>query len=80
MNTPAKLAGYGLVLAAAFAAALGVGTAVGPVFVATPAAQAHAGTDHAMEGKSEMTHSPNEISGASSGRLSRSSGRRVSTH
>lgn len=58
MNTPARLAGYGLVLAAAFAAALGVGTAVGPVFATTPAAQAPAGTDHAMEGKSEMTHGP----------------------
>lgn len=53
MNTAAKLAGYGLVLAAAFGAALGIGSAVGPVSATTPSAH---GTGHGMGGMSEPTH------------------------
>lgn len=54
MNAAAKLSGYGLVLAAAFAAALGVGSAVGPVSATT--ASAH-GAGHGMGGMSEPTRS-----------------------
>jgi hypothetical protein len=43
MNTPLKLAGFGLGLVAAFGAAVGVGSAVGPV---GPAVQSSA-DDHA---------------------------------
>ncbi len=43
MNTPAKLGGYGVVLAAVFAAALGVGAAVGPVGAADQSGPGAAG-------------------------------------
>jgi hypothetical protein len=43
MNTPTKLAAYAVGLAALFAAAIGVGLAVGPV---GPAGNEHSGTDH----------------------------------
>ena len=51
MNAPARVAAFGLGLAAAFGAALGVGAAVGPVEVEPAATHAadggHAGGDHA---------------------------------
>lgn len=54
MNIGAKLAGYGLVLAAAFGAALGVGSAVGPVSATTPSAHAQ-GVGHETNGMGGMS-------------------------
>ncbi|HET6394252.1 MAG TPA: hypothetical protein VFG13_15600 [Blastococcus sp.] len=51
MNTPLKLAGFGLGLAAAFGAALGIGTAVGPV-----GSVAEAADEHAMGGEPSGGH------------------------
>jgi hypothetical protein len=45
MNTPLKLAGFGLGLVAAFGAAVGVGSVVGPI---GPAAEAAPADDHGM--------------------------------
>ncbi len=63
MNTPAKLTGFALGLAAVFAAALGLGAVVGPEAPPTPAAAhgddaAHGdGTDHA-EARPGATEAP----------------------
>src|SRR5688572_3180867 len=50
MNTPLKLAGFGLGLAAAFGAALGVGSVVGPVGSVAEA------DEHAMGGEPAAGH------------------------
>ncbi len=51
MNTPTRLAGFGLVLAAAFTAALGVGTALDPA--TTPV---HVADGHMTAATNAMTH------------------------
>jgi hypothetical protein len=53
MNTPLKLAGFGLGLVAAFGAALGVGNAVGPV---GPAAESTSSGEHAMGAEPAAGH------------------------
>ena len=59
MNTPAQVGGFALGLAAVFAAAIGVGTAVGPVGSATPAAT---GSQHAA-----ASHADTEVAAAGGG-------------
>ncbi len=70
MNAPAKLGGFGLGLAAVFAAALGVGTAVGPISaISTAAASAHASDGHNMQGMSDMagmSHTGGTVQGLAS--------------
>lgn len=58
MNTAATLAGYGLVLAAAFGAALGVGNAVGSVPATTPSPHSTGHDVHGMGGINDATHTP----------------------
>jgi len=60
MNTAITLAGYGLVLAATFGAAVGVGVAVGPVSATTSSAHAHSSrqTADGMNDMNDPTHIP----------------------
>jgi hypothetical protein len=55
MSTPVTLAAYALVLLAVFAAALGIGSVVGPV--GTAGVPADSGT-HSTGGADGATHSP----------------------
>jgi len=63
MNTPTTLGGFGLVLVVAFAAAAGVGTAVGPVSATTPTAPASAQSGHTSAGMSGMNDTAPHTSG-----------------
>jgi hypothetical protein len=57
MNTPLKLAGFGLGLVAAFGAAMGIGSAVGPVGpVAEPPADTHEMGSEEAGGHGDATH------------------------
>ena len=58
MNTPARLAAFGLGLVAAFAAGIGIGSAVGPVGTATPAVEMPA--DHGGEEPAHSTAGTHE--------------------
>jgi hypothetical protein len=66
MNTPVKIGGFALGLAAVFAAALAVGSAVGPAPVSTNAAQATTltgGTADPMAAMNEVDGNPAELPG-----------------
>jgi len=67
VNTASKLGGYGLMLGAAFAVALGVGTAVGPVSATTTntaTASTHPGGGQDAQGMSGMTATDYDAAGA----------------
>ncbi len=57
MNTPSKLGAYAVGLAALFAAATGVGLAVGPI---GPAADEHSGTDHSSSTRASTSGSTDD--------------------